>query len=755
MVIVEDIHWSDENSDEVEVMIRAIFGLSHAVSTDFVTHIYTDTEGNPFFIEEMLKSLVASGEITYGDGKWVRIPRETEAVQRTAFHNHPHLPRSSLLTIQQRLQLVSVEARDVHSFAAVLGRRFDFTLLRHLTGRSEIDLVRLVKELIAAQLIVEESEDVLAFRHALTRQAAYADLLVRERRSLHHSVAQTIERLYVHELDRHLEDLAYQYYMAGEWEKVLQYAQRAGEKAQALYAPHAAIEQYSHAVEAVQRLSKPPLPTLLRARGQCYEALGEFAAARDDYQRVLELAQQAHDQTMAWQSLLDLGSLWTGLDYTEAGEYLDRALALARTTKDPLILARTLNRVGNWQMNLEEPLKGLEHHREALSLFQASSDQRGLAETLDFLGVASLMSGDLLASADYYAQAIALAHRLGLRSSEAFSLIFGGLCLGYRGEYGRALSSAERGLRIAEEIEHGPWMATGYLLLGIISLELLDFQNAQRQLERALRLAIESGSLFLIRNAKAFLASTYTSQGEYTQAESLLENVFGPETPYQTIAQRLVWCAHAELELARSRPDKALTIIDRLLSTATHIEASEVIPRVWHLRGEALIALDRTEEAFVVLCSARDEAQRQGIHPLLWRICVALGKLYRATARSAQAEEAIALARTTIQELANTIENETRRTTFVQQSLAYLPSPPRPSPRQVAKQAYGGLTAREREVAVLIAQGKSSRAIADELILSERTIEKYVERIMFRLGFTSRVQIATWVVEKGLLDTSV
>jgi len=113
------------------------------------------------------------------------------------------------------------------------------------------------------------------------------------------------------------------------------------------------------------------------------------------------------------------------------------------------------------------------------------------------------------------------------------------------------------------------------------------------------------------------------------------------------------------------------------------------------------------------------------------------------------------LARTIIHELANAVTDEAEHSIFLRNASAQLPTPPQPSPRKVAKQAYGGLTEREREVAVLIAQGKSSRTIADELILSERTIEKYVERIMSRLGFTSRIQIATWVVEKGLLKPSL
>ncbi len=175
----------------------------------------------------------------------------------------------------------------------------------------------------------------------------------------------------------------------------------------------------------------------------------------------------------------------------------------------------------------------------------------------------------------------------------------------------------------------------------------------------------------------------------------------------------------------------------------------------WVNLSEALIAFNRVEEAEVLLCSVRDEAQRKVERPLLWRISVTLGKLYRTKASREQAEEAFALACTIIQELASTVADEALRGEFMRNASIQLPTRSQPTPCHVAKRTFGGLTEREREVAVLIAQGKSSRAIADELILSERTIEKYVERIMSRLGFTSRVQIATRVVEKGLLKPSL
>ena len=138
------------------------------------------------------------------------------------------------------------------------------------------------------------------------------------------------------------------------------------------------------------------------------------------------------------------------------------------------------------------------------------------------------------------------------------------------------------------------------------------------------------------------------------------------------------------------------------------------------------------------------------MRPTQWRICIALSNLYHAEGRNAEAEQAFATARTLIEELAATIVDEFLRDNFLHLAMAMLPHTRPLSPKQATKQAYGGLTAREREIAALIAQEKFNREIADVLVLSERTIETHVSNIMFKLGFTSRKQIATWAIERGL-----
>lgn len=87
---------------------------------------------------------------------------------------------------------------------------------------------------------------------------------------------------------------------------------------------------------------------------------------------------------------------------------------------------------------------------------------------------------------------------------------------------------------------------------------------------------------------------------------------------------------------------------------------------------------------------------------------------------------------------------------FAARALAQIPRLPRPSSRQVARAAHGGLTVREREVAALIAEGRTNREIAAQLVLSERTVEKHVENVMQKLAFSSRAQVAVWAASQNL-----
>ncbi|HZU67109.1 MAG TPA: AAA family ATPase [Ktedonobacteraceae bacterium] len=796
---------------EVDTMLAVIFDTKHTsldmrrfLHGELLDTLFTLTEGNPFFVEETLTTLIAAGDIFYAAGFWNRSASREISV-----------PQSIQDGVQRRTEYLGESARHVLTLAAVAGRHFDFALLQQLTSYDEQQLLRIMKELVVAQLVVEESGERFAFRHALTRRAIYTQLLKRERRMLHEAIAETLEKLIsatAHDhtqdasnlvptphlsFDAYLEDLAYHFYLAGAWEKTLDYAYRAGEKALRLYSHRAAVDYFTWALEAIDHLpSTPASPVLYRALGQAHETLGEFEQAEQNYTRALETARLLQNRQAEWQSLIDLGFLWAERDYIKTETWFRQALALAQSLADPMLYARSLNRVGNWYLNVEQPDEALRYHQEALSIFEQLNDPHGIAETLDLLGMASYLGGDLIKGTAYYTQAIKLfretgnrqgltsslatlamrgptfhtdmmvaagslaeaqhdaqnafkiAREIGQRSAEAYALFQLGLCLGSQGEYTRALAAAQTSLDIAEEIEHHQWQAAAHAMLGGIYRGLLALPQARQHFEQALLLAQEVGSLFWTRMSTGYLASTAIQMKDLSYAEKVLQAGSSPGDQARTMAQRLLWCATSELELARGNPARALEILDELDAFDPNVGEGQGSLLILKLRGEALAALQQPIEAEAAFARAREIAREYGARPVLWHIYLASGNLYLARGRNVEAEQEFAAARTLIEELATNIDNEPLRNNFLDQATALLPQ----QHPQLPKQAPGGLTAREREVALLIAQGKSNAEIAESLVVSKRTIETHIGNIMYKLGCTSRTQIAVWAVETGLAE---
>jgi DNA-binding CsgD family transcriptional regulator len=347
-------------------------------------------------------------------------------------------------------------------------------------------------------------------------------------------------------------------------------------------------------------------------------------------------------------------------------------------------------------------------------------------------------------------EAITLARQIDWRAGEAQELMYLGLGLGPRGEYGRTLEATQACLAIAEEIGHRSWIAGGHFTLGAIYLDLLALPLAREHAEHAVATAQAIDSRFLICTATSFLAITCVAQRDLTRAEALLDAVLDRDAPAETLAQRLLWRARAELALARKDYAAALRVVDHLTESAANLAPGHVIARLWYVRTQALIGLGQTDELDTLLNQALASAQEHGHLALVWRILAALGRLYRSQGRREQMEQVVAHAREVVAALAEQVPDPALRETFIAGASAQLPQVRPPSPLRTARQTYDGLTAREREVAMRIAQGLSNRALAEALVVSERTIAKHVENILSKLDFTSRAQIAAWVVEKGL-----
>lgn len=821
-------------SVDTELMIRTIFEQAYPVRQEFVDKIHTLTEGNPFFVEEILKALMASGAIFYSNGRWER-KTITEL----------HIPRTVQVAVAQRVTQLSEFAQHVLSLAAVAGRRFDFSLLQSLTQSSETALLTVIRELLRAQLVIEESADSFAFRHALTQQAIYNNLLLRERRLLHRQIAETLEAQSSDAPDVNRTSpstslnasLARHFFEAAQWEKALHYAQLAAENAQKFYAARAALEHLTQALYAAQQLQQLPTIELYRQRGRMYEWLGELDAAHTEYSMALEQGRQQQDRRAEWQCLLDLGMIARERDFGRSGNILLEALALARQLQHPLQnhhaldastdespVAHTLVWLGLWHGMMDRAMDAELALLEAHVIFQRQEDRRGIAMVLDMIGNAWYHSGDLTTSAYYHQAALAIYRQLDdrwgqvncltmlagcagdinqrvslappanfaecerayeealhltrqsqWRAGEAYALIWFGFGLGVRGDYVRAIKCGQEALQIASEVDQTRWIAAANLLLGALWLDLLALPQACLALEPLLQLSTNQVPAIACLYT-SLLAIAYIEQGKLDQAQTLLDDRLAPDAPMVSMPQRNIWWARAHLALARQQPAQALAIANRLVDPPAHrstLPATErtdlaglnpifhtlrpvapgmesVIPEMYYLRGVALLACGRQEEAETTLQTSLQAAQERGLHPLRWRVLASLARVYAAQRRRAEAEGVLVAAQDEIETLALQVPDEKVRQIFRHQAFERLPKFAPATPTQLAKQMSAGLTSRERQVVILLAQGKSNKEIADVMVVSYRTVETHISNILSKLHLSSRAQIILWAQERQL-----
>jgi DNA-binding NarL/FixJ family response regulator len=307
-------------------------------------------------------------------------------------------------------------------------------------------------------------------------------------------------------------------------------------------------------------------------------------------------------------------------------------------------------------------------------------------------------------------------------------------------------------LEVAEAIEHPQWMAGGHIFLGQMYTELLALVEAEAHLKEGLALAKQVGSSWFNWVGAGSLASVYIWQSDFNAAEKLLADtpdLWQPSLYAAKLAQielalawqdaaRMVQLLNALFDVV-APPEKAIGMVTFLLGPALT------------LQGQALTLKGQYAEAEQVLRQVVSLYETHGIcHHRLWRIHLALAETYQAASQAEQAAEAFNTARAQIETLASAIDDEALAENFRRRATALIPPAQPLTPRQATKQEFGGLTRRERQVAAVVAQGLSNQEIADKLVVSVKTVEAHITRILSKLGFSSRAQIAAWAVDKGL-----
>ncbi len=772
----------------VRTLVLQRYRLASADEDRLVDYLMRLAAGNPFFTNELLLTLDAQRLLRPAAGGWVLGDLSQTGV-----------PALVQQVIDGRLSRLKPVTRDLLECAAVIGFEAPLDLIRQLNKGPISGLDDAFQEAQERHLfLTQPGHPSIHFQHALVRQAIYAASPPLRRQSLHRRLAESLS-------DRQGVDpeiVADHFYAAGD-ERALEWLVRMAERAASVFAPQSVTTACDRALNLADGIGIPAPLIVYRLRGQARASTGDFDGALSDHEQLLVLARRSNNRYAEWQALMDLGALWASRNYERTRDYCQQAVDLAREMDDASALGHSLNRLGNWQVNAEQPVDALRHHNEALDIFETTADPEGLASTLDLRAATHLLSGNFYQASRDYGRAIPLLRLLDDRQTLSSSLNNAAMSLwgdlGYRAirhgivpaslaidtgqlvadsleiareiEWRAGESHASTsvgilavargslrvgirqlldGLAIARQIQHRQWTIVAHFRLGAACTELLLREQAREHLEQGAQIATASVSSFFETSVAGALASLYVQMGDYEQAERLIRGRVEIDRPPDMISSRVCWFAASELALAQCRLQAAMTLVDTLIESIPP-GPGDLSPHLARLRGEILLACGRLDEAELQLAGARDTAERLDFPLISWRILATQRRLHLAQDRVDEANRIGDTAREIVSDLANELDDERLRTIFVTHAHELLSDPSEPSSESHPVLGDSGLTVREVEVLRYVATGMTDIEVSDRLFISPRTVSQHLRSIYSKLDVNNRTAAVHIAVERDLI----
>ena len=710
VVVVEDLHWVDEKSEEalaalvdLVATLPVLFvlsyrpGYSHSLgertyfsrlalsnlpadeSTAMVEGVLQTSglprqlqqlltgkaEGNPFYIEEVTKSLLESGVVRKDNGTY-SLARPIEEVR---------VPDTIQEVILSRIDRLEGEAKEALQLASVIGREFAARLLDRIS-HVDAKLEDLLADLKVLELIHQTAyfpELSYMFKHALTHDVAYSTLLIDRRKALHRIIGGAIEQLYAERLPEHYETLAHHYYEGEEWAKALDYLVKAAQKAAAAYANQEALGYYDRALQASFRLGDVPVETIMgiySGKAGVSLTINAWTEVASNFSRLRELARSVGDRAVEGIALggVAFGHVWTH-EFDLAEAEAQEAHALADDLNDDAIRAGAVFVLGFLDLLRGNLRAGKERSSQAILLSQETAQPA--YEVLGRLFLALDYSWRALyeQSHSISAEAVAAGERHHVTSPLLFAKWVQGLALASHGRYNDAITALRDTIALCERTGDKSSQSRAWNTLGWVHGELCDWERAIECNRRGLELARVLGDPEITVNAEINLADCAFAIGEREQARRELEDL------YASLPERHEWMkwrysqhivhSLAEVLVDAGDMEQALTLADECLELAEPTETRKNIVKARRLRGQVFLAQRELAKAELELATALDIAQEIGNPPQLWKTYVALGDLRKAQGNPDGARREYRDALTVIDDVAAGLRDESLRETFL------------------------------------------------------------------------------------------
>jgi class 3 adenylate cyclase/tetratricopeptide (TPR) repeat protein len=598
--------------ESAEQLLGALLG-SDAGLDPLKRVLIEQTEGNPFFLEESVRSLVET-QVLVGERGAYRLAKPLPGVQ---------VPPTVQAVLAARIDRLPPEDKGLLQTASVVGKDVPFVLLQAIAEQAEDELRAAIGRLQAAEFLYEARlfpALEYSFKHALTHEVAHGSILQDRRRVLHGRIVEAVERLYADRLTEQVERLAHHASRGEVWEKAARYLRQAGARAAARSAHREAVGLFEEALTAFRHLpeTRETLEDAVDLRFDLRASLTPLG----EHERVFEYLREAERLCERLDDPRRLGRVY---DYMSYYFFINGRLADARTFGQRA--HGIAEKVGDLPLQVTANL--------GLGIASVASGDYVEGERF-FLGVVQLLAGEL--SRERFGQAGFPA--VLSRSWLAWSLA-------ERGEFSEGITHGQEGVRLAEAVAQPYSLIAACWRLGYLYGVKGEYPQAIRLLERGLALSHEWNIPFYAPAVSSSLGHVYALSGRVPEGLTLLEHAL---TTYESKGMRTLHsraAAHlGEAYLLAERRQDALAVTTGAVKLAHEGGQRGAEAHALRLLGEIASASDPPEieaaEGYYRQAIALSEERE--MRPLVAKCQLGLGRLHRRAGKPQHAQEYLAAA---------------------------------------------------------------------------------------------------------------
>ncbi len=614
--LLETVQVRDLNKEDTTNFIKQVF-REQTVSTEFVDLIFQRTGGNPFFVEEVLRSLVEDGTIFRTEKGWDRKP-----IQEIV------LPLSVRSVLKSRLSRLEPEATSVLIMASVIGSEFEFEVLREVTQTLEDTLLQRLEAAINAGLVFEvpDRKDVFRFADNRIREVLLGDLSRSRRTRYHLKIAEAFEKVYSKTLDIHAEAIANHFVEGGDTERAIKYSMMAGERSLAIHAYEQGVTSFKRTLDLLdlELGREKEKASVLEKLASCYYFAGQSEASMRYYESALSIYERLNNNKAAAQICLGLAmavfrAKGIGPGSREAASLLKHALNYVEGERENFEAAWIYARLAWYYGLLDEWQESVAWAEKALSVAEKAKNFGALALALSMKGSMLTDRGMLDEGLPLWEQSLKISLQ-NEQFEEAINAAHNLSVYALQRDLRKARELALQALELSRSVNYVHREA--YELRWLSMLDWLGgnwnvaFNSMQRseEIRKRLGLRVVAGAW-----EHAYKALFLLSLGELEDAEKALENALTFEETKITFLV-MTHLAAGLLRMAQGRMDDAKTHLEKCVDTFKnwefttsplfHIEALLHLNSIYVSRGEFEKAREACQWAGRLAETLRSDAGR-------------------------------------------------------------------------------------------------------------------------------------------------